>query len=272
MSETLNRLSRYRYLTSGLRELIDSRYMIWGLVKRDLRGRYKGSFAGFLWNYITPVIQILVYILVFSEILRVGIENYYAFLVAGLIPWIFFSESLLDGTGSLLANGDMVKKLYFPRAVIPISIVLSKTVTFSINYVIVIILLLLFNFQLSFSIIALPAAMILLAIFALGLAMLLSPLNVLFRDIQYIVNVLLMAWIWLTPIMYLSSSLNNQLVSGIIQYNPMTYYICTFQSIVYNGQIPDITAWILLLIMSVFTLFIGYAVIKKLQGRISEEL
>ena len=110
---------------NGLKELYDYREMIISLVKKDLRGRYKGSVLGFLWTFINPLLQLAIYTVVFSTIMRAGIEEYYIFLFVALIPWIFFSTSISGGASCILNQKDMVKKIYFPREVLPIAHVTS---------------------------------------------------------------------------------------------------------------------------------------------------
>ena len=187
-----------------LKEIYEYRDMIAGLVHRDLRGRYKGSFMGFLWNFINPLCQILVYILVFSMIYRSNLDKYYVFLIVGMMPWNFFSESIGQGAGCVFAQGDMVKKIYFPREVLVISTVTSRFVNFLINYLVAFAIILFsgLGFQFRIILMYLPAIMILEYIFTLGLALILASTDVYFRDIEYMTGVVTMAWIWLTPIMY----------------------------------------------------------------------
>ena len=108
-----------------LRELYEYREMIFSLVKKDLRGRYKGSVLGFLWTFINPLLQLVVFTLVFSVIMKAGYEQYYMFLFVALVPWMFFASSVQDGSTSILREKDMVKKIYFPREVLPIATVTS---------------------------------------------------------------------------------------------------------------------------------------------------
>ena len=111
-----------------LRELYEYREMIFSLVKKDLRGRYKGSVLGFLWTFINPLLQLVVFTLVFSVIMKAGYEQYYMFLFVALVPWMFFASSVQDGSTSILREKDMVKKIYFPREVLPIATVTSGDV------------------------------------------------------------------------------------------------------------------------------------------------
>ena len=166
-----------------IRELYQYRSMILNLVKRDLRGRYKGSLLGFLWNFVLPLMQILVYIMVFTIIFRQNIEHYYVYLIVGMVPWIMFSESISSGAGSVVDNSQLITKIYFPRSVIPVSIVISKFVNFLISMAIVFAVLAIggHGFEI-YSVLTTPLAVLCLFIFSLGLAVLLAAANVYLRD------------------------------------------------------------------------------------------
>ena len=124
-----------------LKEIYDYRQMVFSLVKKDLRGRYKGSVLGFMWTFINPLLQLVVYTVVFSLILKTNIERYYLYLFVALIPWIFFSASLTGGSASIVAQKDLVKKIYFPRQVIPISYVTSSFVNMLLSFIVVFIVI-----------------------------------------------------------------------------------------------------------------------------------
>ena len=120
-----------------LRELYEYREMIFSLVKKDLRGRYKGSVLGFLWTFINPLLQLVVFTLVFSVIMKAGYEQYYMFLFVALVPWMFFASSVQDGSTSILREKDMVKKIYFPREVLPIATVTSGFVNMLLTFIVI---------------------------------------------------------------------------------------------------------------------------------------
>lgn len=120
-----------------LREIYAYRQMIFSLIKRDLRGRYKGSFLGFLWTFLNPLFQLIVYTIVFSNIMRAGYEDYYLFLFVALIPWIFFSTSVIGGASCIWAQKDMVNKIYFPREVLPIAHVTCQLVNMLLSFLVV---------------------------------------------------------------------------------------------------------------------------------------
>lgn len=128
-------------IMKNLKELYDYRQMIFSLVKKDLRGRYKGSALGFLWTFLNPLLQLVVYSIVFSTIFRNNIEKFYLYLFIGLLPWMFFSSSLTVGSVSVISSKDMVKKIYFPREVLPIAYVTSSFVNMLLCFLVVFIVM-----------------------------------------------------------------------------------------------------------------------------------
>ena len=134
-------------MVQRMKEIYEYRDMIYSLVRRELRGRYQKSVLGMLWTFINPFFQILIYTLVFTLIFPSSIENYYIYLMTGIIPWTFFSEALGQGAGSIVGNADMTKKIYFPREVLTISSVTAKFVNMILGFVVIFIFLIFWIFQ-----------------------------------------------------------------------------------------------------------------------------
>lgn len=242
-------------------------------MKREIRGRYKGSLLGFLWNFITPFVQVLVYILVFSNILKPGIEDYGVFLVIGMVPWIFFSDSLISASATMVENCEMIKKIYFPRSILPISVVLSKVINYLISMVIVFAVIGITGHTVNIkALLILPLAIVLFILFTMGLALLLSSVNVYLRDTSYIVNVMMMIFIWLSPIMYMRDLVDNELLNTIIVYNPITYFMEVFQDILYSAAVPNIDNLLLCALLSLVSMAIGIVSIHYLERDFAEVL
>ena len=255
-----------------LKELYSYREMIFSLVRKELRGRYKGSVLGFLWTFINPLLQLLVYTLVFSVIMRMGIDRYYLFLFVALIPWIFFSASLTGGSGSILASKDMVKKIYFPREIMPISYVTSAFVNMLLSFVVIFVVVLVSGMGVNpVALLYLPVIMLVEYVLALGIALLASALTVYFRDLEYILGIIAMAWQFLTPVMY-SSDLVPKKLLPIWKLNPMTPVIEAYRQILYYKEVPHLDTLLNASILGVVTLVVGYVVFRKLQKGFAEEL
>lgn len=254
-----------------IRDLYTYRSMIYNLVKRDLRGRYKGSILGFLWNFVLPLMQILVYIAVFTIVFKQNIEDYYVYLIVGMIPWTMFSDSISGGAGSVVDNSQLVTKIYFPRTVIPVSIVISKFVNFLISMVFVVVVIIVGGHGFDAAAAAtVPIAVLFLFMFSLGLAVLLAAANVYLRDVQYLITVLLMMWIWLTPIMYVQDFIDNDAFRLLLDFNPMTYIIGLFQDSLYWKMVPSMDRFLICLVESVAMMVVGFWVYQKVSPDFAE--
>ena len=246
--------------------------MIFCLVHRDLRGRYKGSALGFAWTFLNPLLQLIVYSIVFSNILRAGIEKFYLFLFVALVPWMFFASSLTGGATSVIAQGNLVKKIYFPREVLPISFVTTCFVNMLYTFIVVFFVLIISGRPISlFACLYLPPVMIVEFILALGFAMLTSALTVYLRDLQHILEILSMVWMYLTPILYPINLVPTKLLP-IFMLNPMTPIIEAYRSILYSATPPQLSTLIHAIIMGLLVLVLGWFVFHKLQRSFAEEL
>lgn len=255
-----------------LKELYQYREMIFSLVRRDLRGRYKASLLGFLWTFINPLCQILVYSFVFSMIMRTGIEQFYVYLISGMIPWIFFSSAVSGGTMCIKNQSEMVKKIYFPREVLPISFVTSAFI--NMLFCFIMIFLVVGVSGRGFNVVALlflPLVMIVEYVMALGFTMIVSGLTVYFRDMEHIVSVIMMAWIYLTPIMYTVEMVPEKL-RGVYLINPMTPVVQAYQQILYYKQIPEMGTLGLAALFALIILVIGVIAFRKLERNFAEEM
>lgn len=254
-----------------IRDLYTYRSMIYNLVKRDLRGRYKGSILGFLWNFVLPLMQILVYIAVFTIVFKQNIEDYYVYLIVGMIPWTMFSDSISGGAGSVVDNSQLVTKIYFPRTVIPVSIVISKFVNFLISMVFVIAVIFIGGHGFDAAAAAtVPIAVLFLFMFSLGLAVLLAAANVYLRDVQYLITVILMMWIWLTPIMYVQDFIDNDAFRLLLDFNPMTYIIGLFQDALYWEAVPSMERFLICFAESAVMMVAGFWIYQKVSPDFAE--
>ncbi len=255
-----------------IKEIYNYREMINGLVRKDLRGRYKGSVLGFGWTFVNPLLQLIVYTMVFSVIMRAGIENYYVFLFVALVPWIFFAAAITGGSSSVLASGDMVKKIYFPREVLPIAYVTSAFVNMVLSFVVVLLVLLVTGYGINFvALLFMPIIMLVEYLLALGIALISSACTVYLRDLEYILGIIAMAWQFLTPVMY-SSDMVPEALLPIWNLNPMKAVIEAYRQILYFKQIPELSTLLTATVLGVAFLAIGYIVFDKLQKGFAEEL
>ena len=254
------------------KEIWEYREMVASLVKRDLKSRYKGSVLGFLWMFLNPLLQLAVYTVVFSTIMRMGIDKFYLFLFVALVPWLFFSTCLSAGTTVIFSEQDMVKKIYFPREVLPIAFTISQFVNMLLSFLVIFAVLIISGIRLNpQALFFLPLVMLVEFVMALGVTYLGSALNVYFRDLEHILGILSMAWMYLTPILYPMDMVPQQYV-GLFTLNPMTSITVAYRDILYYGQVPHMNTLFHALAMGVLVLAIGQVVFGRLQRHFVEEL
>ncbi|MDO5381659.1 MAG: ABC transporter permease [Eubacteriales bacterium] len=256
-----------------LKELYNYREMIFSLVRKDLRGRYKGSVLGFLWTFINPLLQLVVYTLVFSIVMRAGYDKYYMFLFVALVPWMFFASSVQDGSIAILKEKDMVKKIYFPREVMPIATVTSGFVNMLLTFIVIFLVLIVTNFGVNFkALLCLPVVMIVEYILCLGVALIVSALTVYLRDLQYVLGILTMALQYGTPVMYGFEKIPEGYgwVNTLLNLNPMTPIITIYRQILYYKEVPNMISLLYVLGLGIVFIIIGFAIFNKLQKGFAE--
>lgn len=255
------------------RELYEYRHMIKSLVRKDLRGRYKGSVLGFMWTFINPLLQMLVYSVVFSSVMRVAnVDKYYIFLFVALIPWIFFSSSVTVGSTCIMTSKNLITKIYFPREVIPVSYVTGCFVNMLLCFIVVFLVLFISGIGISIkALLWLPAVMITEYCFALGCTLIVSGVTVYFRDLQHILGIIMMAWMYFTPIIYNIKDIPEN-YRNIFYLNPMCHIITSYRTILYYKQMPDLRYLGITAAVSVAVMFIGFAVFGRLKKRFAETL
>ncbi|MBQ8110803.1 MAG: ABC transporter permease [Clostridia bacterium] len=254
-----------------IKEIYRYREMIWMLVRRDLRGRYKSSVLGFLWTFLNPLLQLGVYTIVFSVIMRSDIEKYYLFLFIALIPWMFFSTSVQGGTTCVLSQKDMVTKIHFPRQVLPIAHVTTCFVNMLLCFIVVF-LVCGFGIGLNFAVLPfLIPIMLTEYLLALGLCFIVSGATIYFRDLEHIMGIFVMLWQFLTPVMYAVEQVPEE-IRPVFMMNPMTSIIMCYRDVLYYKQVPQLQNLLLSLALGILFLLLGWFLFDKLQRRFAEEL
>lgn len=255
-----------------LKELYSYREMIRSLVRRDLTGKYKKSVLGFLWTFVDPLLQLLVYTFVFTFILPMNIPNFYIHLFVALIPWNFFASCLTGGSAAIINQQDMVKKIYFPREVLPIAYVTGQFVNMALSFIVVFIVLIVSGVGLSLSaIIWLPFVMVTEYILGLGVTLFTAAVTVYFRDMQQILGVVSMALMYASPVIYSLDMVPSYLMK-FYMLNPMTSVIVAYRNILYFKTAPEPGTLLIALGLSVLVLVIGAVTFGKLKRRFVEEL
>ncbi len=252
-------------------DLYNYRELLKSNVKKEIRGKYKGSFLGILWSFINPLLQTIVYTIVFSIIMKSTMENYLIYVVTGIIPWNFFLTTMVQGMTTVKANAGIIKKVYFPREILPISVVLSGLVNFFISCIIIVLFCIFSGVGISWHIIIVPFVAILQFLFILGLVFALSAINVYIQDTEYIVQFVLNMAFYATPILYLPSLLPS-LFQQILNLNPMTHILVAYRDAFMYHTLPGLKTMVILTIISVLVCFIGYKIFKKLEKKFAEQI
>ncbi len=277
-----------RRIGERLAELWDFRHLIGNLVRRDLKVRYKNSVLGFFWSLVSPLLMMLVFWVVFSVFLGSPIRGFHAFVLVALLPWNWFSVSVAGGTRSIVGNSALINKVYFPREILPISVVLSELVNFLLALPVLMIILYLSGIPPTAHALWLPVIILIQAAFTVGIVLVLSTANVFYRDTSVILDVVLLAWFFLTPIIYDveklretilhfgSFSISAERLTYII--NPMASLIANYRVILYGSlavQYPGEPALNFLArtaVTAALMLVFGYWIFTRHSGRFGEEV
>jgi ABC-type polysaccharide/polyol phosphate export permease len=263
---------------TGLAELASSRELLINLTLRELRGKYKRTALGWGWSLLNPLSMMLVFTLVFGVLFNIdtpvgdgGLRNYALFLMCGLLPWLFLSNAMTAGMGSLTANANLLKKTWFRREVLVVATVLSFSVSFLVEMSVLVVALLLFGVNL------LPYLPL-----ATGLSLGLSVLNVYYRDAAHFIGIFLQIWFYSTPILYPLTLVTDRAGQGglidrysldlLYQVNPMVGFVSVMRDLLYVAQLPSPGPVAYVTAVSLLTLVGGYALFRRLEGRLAEEL
>lgn len=250
------------------KEIFRYRELLRNLVARDIKVRYKRSFLGFVWVMLNPLLMMLVMNIIFSELFKVSTKNYTAYLLSGIILWNFFSQSTSTAVISMVQNSNLIKKIYMPKAIFPLAIVLSATINFAFSLVPLSIIFFITGTEVSSHIIyLLPLIFILVGLFSYGIALVLSTLTVFFHDTIYIYDVLLLAWMYATPIFYPDHIIPRNF-AVILQLNPLYHFVTIFRGALYM-DVPSIAGSVFYgFLFSIASLVAGWLLYNRFKDRI----
>jgi ABC-type polysaccharide/polyol phosphate export permease len=265
-----------------LRELWKYRELTRNLVVRNLKVRYKNSLLGVAWSWLSPLMMMIVYTIFFTIFWgNTEIHHYPVFLLCGMLPWNFFAESVMQATDSIVGNAHLIKKVYFPREVLPVSAVLSSLVNYLIALPVFFVLAIVSGARLTWWVLLLPITLLVQIIFILGLAFFLSTVNVLYRDTQHLLGVLIQAWFFLTPVFYPINTVPQQVsVLGVTfnaqlwlrRLNPMASIIASYRDLLYWGAPTGLDFLLRTAIEVIVVLLVGYLVFLRFVTRFGEDI
>jgi ABC-type polysaccharide/polyol phosphate export permease len=249
-------------------EFIQSTYayreLIWALALKELRVRYKRSVLGFVWALLNPALLMIVLTLVFGTIMRFSAHHYSIFLLSMLLPWTFFSQSLAYSVDSIVGNGELLKKVKVARLVFPVAALVSNIINFLLSLIPLLLLIVVMRFPLHWTWLYLPIPMIGLFLFTLGAALFFATVNVFYRDVHHIIQVILQAWFYFSPIIY-SLDLIPIRYRWVFKLNPMLYVLNGFRLSIYYGILPSAASIALSLACGVVMLAVGFAIFRRYE-------
>ena len=256
-----------------MREIFQYREAVRNMVARDLKVRYSHSVLGVFWGLFSPLLMALVYTIVFNYLVKSGIRAYPVFILAGLLPWQFFSSTVSSSTGAITANSGLINRVYFPREVLPLANLLSNASNFLITLLVVFLFIAAFRVQVGASLLWLPLIILVEMALVLGLALLLSAINVFFRDTQQIVDIVVLAWFFVTPIIYPLEVIKDPTLQLALQLlNPMAGLVVAFRHVLYYGNSPDPVLLAVTALEAVLLLLVGALVFRRLSPAFAEEV
>ena len=253
------------------KNLYNYRELLKSNIKKEIRGKYKGSFLGVLWSFINPLLQVAVYPIVFPYIMRIQQDHYLQYLIIGIIPWTFFTTVITQGMITVRMNAGIIKKVYFPREILPISVTLSGLVNFFISCIIIVLFCVFGGLGISWHILLLPLIALIQFIFTLGLVFGLSAINIYIKDTEYIVQFLINMLFYGTPILY-STELFPEKMRWLLYANPLTELIEAYRDIFMFHKLPGANGMMYLIGITIFLFGLGYFIFRKLEKGFAEEV
>ena len=255
------------------KELYDYRELLLTNTKKAIRGKYKASFLGILWSFINPLLQILVYAIVFPYLMRNTVDNYLVYLVTGIIPWTFFTTVILDSVSCIKNNAGLIKKVYFPRIILPLSCTLSALFNFFVSCIIILVFCLIWGVGISWLIIFVPIIALIQTILSFGLGLIMSACDAYVQDLEYITNFIIQMAMYGTPIIYSLNqfSESKSILFILIKLNPLTTIMDSYRRVFLYHQFPDFQALGLVTFFSVLLMCLGILIFNKLEKGFAEQ-
>jgi ABC-2 type transport system permease protein len=247
-----------------LREIFNYQYLIWQLVRRDVLTRYKRSFLGVAWTMLNPLGMMLVWTVAFSQFFKLGsIPSYPAYALSGLLPWTFFSQATVAAMVNLVWGGGLISRIYFPRSSFALAAMGTGLVNLTLSLVPLVVVMLVTGMPIHWSFVFIPVSILIICAFALGVGLLISTWAVYFPDIHEMYQIMLTAWMFLTPIMYPEEVLPEAYRAYITLLNPMYYMVKLFRIPTYYGRLPTMMEFLVPLVIALITLTIGLVVFAR---------
>ncbi len=256
-----------------LHEQLEFRELLLSIVRRDLLIRYKQTIMGFGWAIFMPVLNTIIFSVIFTRVTRLdtGGIPYPIFAFTGLLPWNFFATSLRFSVASLTSNSALVTKVYFPRELFPVSAVLVSLIDFAVAFLVLAAMMVYYRTGITWAILFLPVVLLVQVAFTVGVGLLLSMANLFYRDVKYLFEVVITVWMFATSVVYPVHLVGGRLAK-VLMLNPMTPIIDGYRSVLLRGTLPDPGPFAAAAVLSLVVLAIGWVVFHRMEFRFAEEI
>lgn len=247
------------------------RELLWNLAHREINQRYKQSVLGYAWVILNPLAQLIVMNFVFSVVLNVNSLGvpFIIFLAVALLPWNLFAYSLSSSVNALVGNSNLITKIYFPREILVYGTIIAKLVDFLFSCIVLVIFFVVFQTHITLNILWVPVILLIQIVFTMGISLILASINLFYRDIQYLLNLALMMWMYLTPVMYPVEMLPAQ-YRFVFTLNPMAVIINAYRQVMLAGAGPNLNGLGFAFVVSTVIFIFGFLLFKKLEGSFAD--
>lgn len=246
---------------------INYKNLFFQLAGSQIKLKYQRSYLGMLWSLLNPLLMMVVLTAVFSTIFRNSIENFPVYLLCGRLVYEFHADCTKNALDSIICNAPLIKKIYVPKYAFPIANSLASLVNLLFSLIALVIVMLVLRVEIYWTVLLIPLPILYSFVFSTGLGLILSAVNVFFRDIKHLYSVALTMWMYVTPLFYPVSSISNTVILRIIEINPLYQFIKIFRGLVMYGQLPDITTNLICAAWSLSMLALGLLIFKKTQDK-----
>lgn len=248
-------------LLDEVKQVITRRDLLFQMVSREIKARYKQSILGYFWVILNPLAQMLVMSFAFSLVLRIPTNSnenipYSVFLFTALLPWTLFANSLSSAANSLVSSSSLITKIYFPRTILVISTIIAKIIDFLFAATILIAFIAFYGLPITFNVLWVIPIFLIQLIFTFGLSLFFAAANLLYRDIQYLLGLMLVLWMYLTPVIYPADLVPDR-YRFVFQLNPMSVIINAYRQTILGGGQPNLTSLYIAFMLSLLTLLLG---------------
>lgn len=248
---------RHPVMLEELIQLVRYRHLLWLLIQNNIKTRYRRSVLGVVWTLLNPLLTMTVMTIAFARLFHSDLENYSIYILSGLLFWNFLSQSMSASINSMVWGSGLLKRVYVPRTIFAVATIGNGLINLGLGMIPLLFIMIVLSHPVRLTLLFLPVAVVVMAMFVLGVALLISSLAVFFTDIVDIFQVVLMAWMYLTPIIYPNSIL-PEIYQRFLYINPAYPILCLFRDPIYLGQIPDLNLILIAVSTSCFSLLVGW--------------